>query len=179
MVKMMPEATRAGPFNLRLLRGGIAGIVAIALNSIALKAADWVPLSTAHGGLLRLLVQLGGIPLALAGVADIWRRLGLPTPDTQLFQWSFHAVIGMAMAQMYVLGLKVRLPGSATAKGVIYATTVWLINAVIVLPLVGEGFAGSRDLSCFGIAWFAAAHTLFFLSLAWVDELLCVALRFE
>lgn len=40
----------------RTLAALLAGAVAIALNTAALAAADLVPLATAHGGLLRLLV---------------------------------------------------------------------------------------------------------------------------
>jgi hypothetical protein len=35
-----------------------------------------------------------------------------------------------------------------------------------VLPLIGEGFAGLRHLSFGGAAWFAGAHTAFFVCLA-------------
>jgi hypothetical protein len=43
---------------------------------------------------------------------------------------------------------------------------VWLANALIVLPAIGEGLAGSRRLTLAGMAWFAAAHTLFFVAQA-------------
>jgi hypothetical protein len=95
----------------------IAGGFAIAVNTIALKAADLVPLATAHGGLLRLL-----------------------SPALPIGPW---------------------------LKGAIYAAAVWLLNAAIILPLTGEGFAGTAHLGAAGITWFAAAHTLFFLLLAW------------
>jgi hypothetical protein len=44
----------------------------------------------------------------------------------------------------------------------VFATIVWIANAAVVLPLTGEGFAGSAHLTFAGMAWFAAAHTLFF-----------------
>jgi hypothetical protein len=43
---------------------------------------------------------------------------------------------------------------------------VWLLNAAVVLPLTGEGLAGSVHLSLAGMTWFAAAHTVFFVLLA-------------
>jgi hypothetical protein len=43
----------------------------------------------------------------------------------------------------------------------------WLINASVVLPASGEGFAGSAHLTIAGIAWYAASHTLYFLTLAY------------
>jgi hypothetical protein len=47
-------------------------------------------------------------------------------------------------------------------RGILFATAVWLINALIVLPAIGEGIAGSRDLTLAGMVWFAGAHALFF-----------------
>jgi hypothetical protein len=40
------------------------------------------------------------------------------------------------------------------------------LNAFVVLPATGEGFAGSAHLTLAGIMWFAVAHTLFFMVLA-------------
>ncbi len=54
------------------------------------------------------------------------------------------------------------LPGPAWLRGLAYAAAVWVANAAVVLPLIGEGFAGRNDLSLAGMAWFAAAHTVFF-----------------
>jgi hypothetical protein len=48
----------------------------------------------------------------------------------------------------------------------VYAGVPWLLNAVIVLPLIGEGFAGARHLDAAGMVGFAAAHTVFFVLLA-------------
>jgi len=42
----------------------------------------------------------------------------------------------------------------------------WLANALIVLPWIGEGIAGSLYLSADGMIYFAAAHTAFFMLLA-------------
>jgi hypothetical protein len=46
-------------------------------------------------------------------------------------------------------------------KGLVYSLLVWLTNAFIVLPRIGEGSAGSRYLSAAGMTYFAAAHTAF------------------
>jgi hypothetical protein len=59
------------------------------------------------------------------------------------------------------------MPWGSTTKGLAYATGLWLINAAIVLPAAGEGFAGISNLSVAGILWFAVAHTLFFFMLAY------------
>jgi hypothetical protein len=48
------------------------------------------------------------------------------------------------MAVFYAFLLEPILPGSALAKGLVFALLVWLANAFIVLPWIGEGLAGSR-----------------------------------
>jgi hypothetical protein len=140
----------------RTLAALLAGAVAIALNIAALAAADLVPLATARGGLLRLLVMLTGG--------------ALPIPAGGAFQFGFHIVVGLAMALFYALVLEPVLRGPSWLRGVSYAVIVWLANAAVVLPTTGEGFAGSRDLTLAGIVWFAAAHTLFFVVLAVLYE---------
>jgi hypothetical protein len=136
----------------RFMAALLAGTIAIALNSAALSAADIVPVATAHGGLLRLLIDLSG------GIVT--------SPQGAAFQTGFHIVVGLAMAQVYAFALEPSLPGPSWLRGLIYAVAVWVANAVIVLPAINEGFAGSRHLSLLGIMWFAAAHTLFFVLMA-------------
>lgn len=140
----------------RTIAALLAGAVAIALNTAALAAADLVPLATAHGGLLRLLVMLTGG--------------ALPIPAGSAFQAGFHIAVGLMMALLYALVLEPMLRGPSWLRGLIYAVAVWLANAGVVLPATGEGFAGSRHLSLAGMAWFAAAHTLFFIVLAVLYE---------
>ena len=140
----------------RFVASFVAGSVAIGLNTLALKAADLISLPTARGGLLRL-ISLWFDP------APAWQGLsGLPG-----FQIGFHLFVGLMMAICYGVFLEPLLPGGATRKGLIYAATVWLLNAAVVLPATGEGFAGSAHLTLAGMLWFAVAHTGFFLLLAW------------
>jgi hypothetical protein len=140
----------------RMLAALLAGAVAIALNIAALAAADLVPLATAHGGLLRLLMMLSGD--------------ALPIPAGSASQAGFHIIVGLVMALFYALVLEPVLRGPSWRRGLIYAIAVWLINAAVVLPATGEGFAGSRHLTLAGVVWFAAAHTLFFVVLAVLYE---------
>jgi hypothetical protein len=134
----------------------LAGAIAIFLNMAMLAVADWLNLPTAHGGLLRLLTELSGDRVRF--------------PAGPVFQAGFHVLVGLAMAVFYALCLEPALrPVSrwpAWLGGLTYAGVVWIANAALVLPLTGEGFAGSRHLSLAGMVWFAAAHTLFFVSLA-------------
>jgi len=136
----------------RALDALLAGAIAIVLNMAALAAADLVPLDTAHGGLLRFLVVLTD------GV--------LRVPPGAAIQAGFHIAVGLAMALFYAFALERVLRGPSWLRGLLYAVAVWLANALIVLPTIGEGLAGSRRLTVAGMAWFAAAHTLFFIVLA-------------
>ena len=70
------------------------------------------------------------------------------------------------MALVYAYLLEPALPGGGAQKGALYAIAVWLLNAFVVPPATGDGFAGSAHLALAGITWFAAAHTLFFMVLA-------------
>ena len=144
----------------------IAGLIAIVVNTAMLEAADWIPLVTARGGLLKLLKIYFASPLAGLGVADLWAALHLPAADTHAFKTGFHILVGLLMAVFYAFALEPILSGSALVKGLVYALLVWLANAFIVLPWIGEGIAGSGFLSAAGMIYFAAAHTVFFVLLA-------------
>jgi hypothetical protein len=74
----------------------------------------------------------------------LWAALHLPAADTHAFKTGFHIVVGLLMAVFYAFLLEPILPGSALAKGLVFALLVWLANAFIVLPWIGEGLAGSR-----------------------------------
>ncbi|WLE63384.1 hypothetical protein GIY62_24095 [Burkholderia plantarii] len=45
-------------------------------------------------------------------------------------------------------------------KGLLAAALVWLLDAVVIPPLPGQGFAGARLLTPFGLARFVAIHAV-------------------
>jgi hypothetical protein len=141
----------------------MVGGIAIALNTSLLAAADFIPLVTARGGLLKMLTIIFGPGLARLGVGSLWASLGLPVPGGTTFQLAFHVVVGLLMAMLYGVALESTLPGPAWRKGLLYAAIVWLANAALILPWLGEGFAGSRTLGLAGITYFAVAHSVFFI----------------
>ncbi|GLQ49892.1 hypothetical protein ACFFJT_00850 [Dyella flava] len=145
----------------------IAGLIAISLNTGALKLADCFSIATAHGGLLRLLTSWFGLLMQRSGgsLQKPWHLLADP-----YFQVGFHFFIGMLMALGYAFAIEPWWRAKAWVKGLWYALVVWLLNAVVVLPLTGEGFAGTAHLGFIGVAWFAAAHTLYFLALALIFQ---------
>lgn len=154
------------PYTRRILPALIAGGIAITVNTLLLAAADWIPLVTAHGGLLKLLTTHLSRPVMSSGLGELWSNLGLPSPAKHLFQTSFHVVVGLAMAVLYAFAIEPLLRGDAWKKGCVYALFVWLANAFVVLPWVREGIGGSRSLEVSGMIYFAAAHTIFFVLMA-------------
>ncbi len=156
----------------RLPAGLLAGAIATAVNMLVLKAAGLVHLETAKGGLLKLAVQcLLWISERLepAKMASIGAASSKNLKDSQSL---FHILVGLSMAVGYVYIIERILPGRALVKGLIYAALVWILNAAIVLPVTGEGFAGSAHLTLLGMVWFGAGHTLYFMILARTYELL-------
>jgi len=63
------------------------------------------------------------------------------------------------------------------AIGIWAALLIWLLNSAVVLPAIGEGFAGSRHLELAGMAMFATFHTAFFVLLALWDQMLRSAMN--
>ena len=143
-----------------------AGSIAIVLNTLALKAADPIPLPTGNGVLLRLITPWLAPLLRGSGVAGAWAAVGGPSAKSPGFQTGFHLAVGILMAIAYWLAFEPRLPGRPVVKGLLYALAVWLLNAFAALPATGEGIAGAAHLTVAGVIWFAAAHTLFFVALA-------------
>jgi len=146
--------------------GLLSGLIAILINTAILAAADWIPLVTARGGLLKLLTLYLSDTFVNLGIYNYWVSLNLPSVNSAIFKNSFHILIGLVMAVFYACILEPRLVGSAWFKGLVYAIAIWVINSIIVLPLIGEGFAGSKSLTLAGMGYFAVAHTTFFVLLA-------------
>jgi hypothetical protein len=127
----------------------LAGSVAVSLNMLALWTSDRAGVPTAHGGLLQLLEWVLDLP-----------KIGVAPAA------GFHFFAGLGMALIYAHLLEPTFSGSAVLKGVGYAAVTWLLNAALVLPLIGEGFAGVGQIGAAGVVAFALCHTLFFVLMA-------------
>ncbi|MES2500684.1 MAG: hypothetical protein V4570_09115 [Pseudomonadota bacterium] len=163
---MMQENNKLNALPPNIRYALLAGLIAIVINTALLQLADFIPLQTARGGLLKLLKLLIGDTLRASELTNIWLSAGLPAADTAVFKLGFHILIGLFMAVIYAVMLEPLLTGSAIKKGLLYALLVWLVNAVIILPWIGEGFAGDQHLSLAGMLYFAVAHTIFFVALS-------------
>ncbi|GGF71371.1 hypothetical protein GCM10007301_33860 [Azorhizobium oxalatiphilum] len=147
------------------LRTLLAGAAGLGVNFLLLGLADRMGIVTARGGFQRLAKLWAAPPLRALGIDRTWAALHLPDPGGPVFVNGFKIGVGLAMAVIY-LWIRPTLPGPPLAKGLTYALLIWLINAAIVLPALGEGFAGIDTLSLAGILAFAGAHTAFFIVLA-------------
>jgi hypothetical protein len=162
----MAQAKDAGLNNAEVVGIALrAGSVAIVTNTLLLTVADQFGLTTARGGLLKLLITWLAPGLRSAGLAS-WALWLTTLTKTYAFQTGFHIAVGLVMALVFVKSAGTWLKHHAWCAGLAAAFAVWLLNALVILPLLGEGFAGEHDLTLPGIAYFAAAHTAFFLLMA-------------
>lgn len=145
----------------------VAGALALIPNFALLAVADALDIVTARGGFQRLVKLWTGPHFEVLGIAAWWRATPLPDPNGPAFTVGFKIAVGLGMALVYAI-IEPRLPGRPLVKGFVYAGIVWLLNAALVLPLLGEGVAGIRNLTPVGIVAFAVAHTAFFLTLAFL-----------
>jgi hypothetical protein len=157
--------TRTLPF--RLLAALLAGSIALAANMALLSIAGAARIIAGQGGLLGLFATMIQHLAGSLRLIDGLRNLQLPS------QAIFHIVTGLAMAVAYALMIEPRLPGRPFSKGLVYGTFVWCFNAFLVLPLIGEGIAGSRNVNTVGLIVFAVAHMTFFLALSMLYGALC------
>ena len=160
-------STRTLPF--RLLAALLASSIALAVNMALLSIAGAAGITTGQGGSLRLFATM--IQRLAVSLRLIDGRSNLPLPSLAIF----HIVTGLAMAVAYALMIEPKLPGRPFSKGLVYGTVIWCFNAFLVLPLTGEGIAGSRNVNTVGLIVFAVAHMTFFLTLSMVYGALCSA----
>ncbi|MFS2155873.1 hypothetical protein ACCD10_00790 [Pseudomonas sp. Pseusp122] len=162
----MVRATNTGLRNAEMVDIALrAGVVAILVNSAMLMVADRSGLITARGGLLKLLTGWVILAIDQSGHAP-WALWIGAVARTYAFQSGFHIVVGLFMACLFVKLAAGRLENDAWRTALAAAVVVWLVNALIILPALGEGVAGQRTLTLIGILYFAVAHTAFFLTLA-------------
>lgn len=144
--------------------GLLAGVIAILVNTAMLHASHLFGIDTGDGGLLKFLaIKLGFAPID-------WQHGLLALLPMSVWKTVFHVMTGMGMALFYI-GVIVPLlqrKCSPTVMGLLYGAALWMINAAWILPSLGMGFAGADELEVGGIAYYALAHTVFFMLLAWL-----------
>ncbi len=163
----------------RLLAALAAGIIALIPNELILQAADVIGLATAHGGLLALVRILATKIFDAIKLGGFWSGSIQPGTTSPGFQVGFHVVVAIGMAVFHAIFLEPRLRMHTLAKGLLYGTVVWLLNAFLVLPATQQGLIGLEHINAAGAIWFAAAHFAFFVTLAWAFDKILKRLPFR
>lgn len=135
--------------------------MAITANAVALKTASRFGIVAESGGLLKLHVIYLRPLVQSAGISEWWAAQGLPGPPSMPFWLVFHYVTGLAMVALYVFLLEPVLPGGVLMKGSLFSLLPWLINGLIVLPLLDQGLFGLSVLPLSGVLYFFVANWLF------------------
>lgn len=143
----------------RLYLGLLAGLVAITINHLVLKAAPLLHVNAGGGGLLKL---------ALLHTRQLLPAGFLPTVKTPGFLLLFRYLTGLGMVVLYVLVFEPRLPGNGWVKGGLFSLLPWAINSFVVLPLLGQGALGVHALTAGGILYFFGTNAVFGLVLGGV-----------
>lgn len=130
-----------------LFKGFLAGLIAITANTILLKTAPLLHIQAESGGLLKLI---------LLHTHDYLSQGMLLYFKTTLFWLLFHYVTGFSMVLIYLYVFEPVLPGKGWLKGSLFSLLPWMINGLIVLPLLGQGILGIHQLSMTGIIFFIA-----------------------
>lgn len=138
-----------------------AGFLAISANTVVLKAAEPLGFKAESGGLLKLHVLYLSPLFQRTGISHVWASVGLPSPSSLVFWLAFHYLTGFVMVFMYASWLERMLPGRVLIKGTVFSLLPWLVNGLVVLPLLGQGILGYRTLPLSGVAYFFVANWSF------------------
>ncbi len=145
----------------RIYAALMSGFVAISVNTILLKSAAPLGFVAESGGLLKLHVLYLAPLLQRLGLGTWWQEVGLPASSSLSFWLAFHYATGFAMVLLYCLLLERLLPGRGLAKGSVFSLLPWLINGLVVLPLLGQGAFGHEKLPISGMVYFFVANWSF------------------
>lgn len=132
----------------------IAGTAAITLNTAVLKIAKPLGFMAESGGLLKLFLM--ALPPVISNCTFF---------HSAFFWFVFHFMTGALMVILYEL-LFDPFCVSPLWKGLVFSLFPWLINGVVVLPLLNQGNFGVDVLPLPGIIYYFFANVVFGISLA-------------
>ena len=138
----------------------IAGFIGISANTVALKLAPLFHVDPGAGGLLQLLLLYAS--RTLPWIVPFMHSLGLTKPPSLIGYLWFHYLTGLGMIALYFYGIAWWLPGPRWWRGTLFSIFPWLINSAIVLPQLGQGFAGLKTLAPSGVLYFFFANWICF-----------------
>jgi hypothetical protein len=135
----------------------LSGFLAITLNTLMLRLAKPLHIKAESGGLLKLVIL--HLPFGT-------EQLGFLHDD--LFWYLFHYSTGAIMVLVYFVFFE-KINCRLYVKGLLFSLFPWLINSLIVLPLLKQGIFGSFQVPASGIIYFFFANSFFGLSLAYIN----------
>ncbi len=113
-------------------RAAAAGLVGALANSAAIRLTQAAGIEAGTGGLAKW----------LAAHLNQWIGTSLPTKLGPVGQEVFHTTIGVFSALVYA-GLFYRLlPGPRWFRGLVYSQGMWAVQALVILPWLGQGYFG-------------------------------------
>jgi hypothetical protein len=138
----------------------ISGFIAIAINTLLLKAAPLFLIKAEGGGLLKLFLQISQNILP-----------HFTFSHTAWFALLFHFLSGFLMVILYCAFFYKLIMAPGWIKGSLFSISPWLLNGLVVLPLLKQGVFGHINLTSAGMAWFFVANWVFGLLLGWLYDL--------
>jgi len=146
---------------IKLQRGLLAGLVAITVHTVLLKLAPLMTIEAESGGLLKLVILQVNPYLSVSVISFF---------HTTVFWIFFHYLTGFTMVVLYMYVLEPVLPGKILLKGSLFSLFPWLINGMIVLPLLGQGIFGYHKLPLSGMIYFFIANGMFALLFVYLQQ---------
>lgn len=145
--------------NPELLHAAFAGLVAITVNMLFLKAAPILHIKAESGGLLRLTLKL--LPVTISS---------FPFMHSTLFWVLCHYLTGYVLVFVYHCYFDRDKELSGWLKGALFSILPWFINAFVLLPLLGQPVLGLGRLPLSGILYHFLANLIFGVILGWLDD---------
>ncbi len=73
---------------------------------------------------------------------DVIQMLSMMLGVSAAVAWVVHFGIGAMWGALFALGYRVIPGGNALTKGLVFATAVWLMMMIVVMPMAGAGLFG-------------------------------------
>ncbi|MCA1586791.1 MAG: hypothetical protein LC791_19125 [Acidobacteria bacterium] len=113
-------------------RAVVVGLVGAFANSAAIRLTEAAGIEAGTGGFARWL---------FSNVND-WFGTSLPTRLGPIGQETFHTVVGVVSALIYAGFFYRLLPGPRWLRGLVYSQGMWAMQALVVLPWLGQSYFG-------------------------------------
>ena len=134
-----------------------AGFIAILVNTLMLKLAPLLKVRAESGGVLKLF--LINLPVKYSSIEFL---------HGTTFWVIFHFLIGYSMVFMYLFTFVPMKSLGWMQKGILFSFIPWLINSIVILPLLNHGIMGIKTLEFCGILYFFISNLIFALILAYL-----------